>query len=154
VGACIANDDWGFRTGTFISPKDLRRFVFPWYRRIVEIIHAAGKPVFLHSCGRFDKIMDDIIDDMKFDGRHSYEDNIMPVETAYEQYHDRIAILGGIDMDFLCQAQPEQVYQRAKAMLERVAGRGGYALGSGNSIPAYVPDQNYFAMIRAGLDMR
>ena len=27
--------------------------------------------------------MDDIIDDMKYDAKHSYEDKIMPVEEAY-----------------------------------------------------------------------
>ena len=39
-------------------------------------------------------------------------------------------------------------------MLERTAGRGGYALGTGNSVPDYVPDENYFAMIRAALEVR
>jgi uroporphyrinogen decarboxylase len=90
---------------------------------------------------------------MKFDGRHSYEDNIMPVEVAYENDHGRIGIMGGIDLDFICRSKPEEVYQRSKSMLERVAGRGGYALGTGNSVPDYVPDRNYFALIRAALDM-
>ena len=93
--------------------------------------------------------MDDIIDDMRYDGKHSYEDTICPVEEMYERYHDRIAILGGIDLDFVCRSTPEAVHARAKAMLERSASRGGYALGSGNSIPAYVPDANYFAMTSA-----
>ena len=154
VGACISNDDWGFKTQTLLSPSDLRRFVFPWHKRIVATVHAAGKPVILHSCGFFFKIMGDIIDDIKFDGRHSYEDTIMPVEEAYEQYHDRIATLGGIDVDFVCRSTPEEVYARSAAMLERSAGRGGYALGTGNSVPDYVPDANYFAMIRAALDQR
>jgi uroporphyrinogen decarboxylase len=154
AGACIANDDWGFKTGTVFSPRDMRRYIFPWYRRIVEAVHAAGKPIFLHSCGYFEKIIEDIIEEMKFDGRHSYEDNILPVEEAYERYHGRIAILGGIDLDFICRAAPEDIYRRSKAMLERSASRGGYALGSGNSIPDYVPDRGYFAMIRAALDLR
>jgi uroporphyrinogen decarboxylase len=34
-------------------------------------------------------------------------------------------------------------------MIERTAARGGYALGTGNSIPDYVPIENYLAMIRA-----
>jgi uroporphyrinogen decarboxylase len=100
------------------------------------------------------KVVDDIIDNMGFDGRHSYEDSILPVEQAYELYHQRIAILGGIDVDFVCRARPEEVYQRSKAMLERTAERGGYALGTGNSVPEYVPDEGYFAMIRAALDLR
>lgn len=30
-------------------------------------------------------IMEDVIEDMKFDGRHSYEDKIIPVEEAYRR---------------------------------------------------------------------
>jgi uroporphyrinogen decarboxylase len=26
---------------------------------------------------------------------------------------------------------------------------GGYALGTGNSIPEFIPDENYFAMLKA-----
>ena len=107
----------------------------------------------LHSCGHFDRILDDIVS-MTFDGRHSYEDNILPVEQAYDQYHDKFAILGGIDLDFICRANPEDVYNRSKALLERTANLGGYALGTGNSVPDYVPDENYFAMIRAALEVR
>lgn len=154
VGACIANDDWGFKTSTLLSPATMRRLVFPWHKRIVEVCHATGKPVILHSCGYFEKIIEDIIEDIKFDGRHSYEDNIMPVEMAYERYHDRIGIMGGIDVDFICRSKPEEVYQRSKLMLERVAGSGSYALGTGNSVPDYMPDASYFALIRAALDLR
>jgi uroporphyrinogen decarboxylase len=154
VGACIANDDWGFRTNTLFSPADLRRLVFPWHKRIVEVVRAAGKPVILHSCGYFEKIIEDVIEDMRYDGRYSYEDNIMPVEVAYERYHERIAILGGIDVDFICQSQPQDVYRRSKAMLERVAERGGYALGTGTSVPDYMPDANFFALVYVVLDLR
>lgn len=154
VGACLANDDWGFISNTLISIDALRRFVFPWYRQIVDISHAAGKPVILHSCGYFENIVEDIIEDMHFDGRHSYEDNIMPVEKAYEKYHDRIAIIGGIDVNFLCESTPDEVYARSKAMLERASDRGGFALGTGNSVPEYMPDENFFALIRAALDLR
>ncbi len=149
VGACLANDDWGFITNTFISTDDLRRLVFPWYKQIVDISHAAGKPAILHSCGYFENIIEDIIEGMQFDGRHSYEDNIMPVEKAYEKYHNRIAIIGGIDVNFICNSTPDEVYERSKAMLERASERGGFALGTGNSVPEYMPDENFFALIRA-----
>ena len=152
VGACLANDDWGFISNTFISTDALRRYVFPWYKQIVDISHAAGKPVILHSCGYFENIVDDIIEDIHFDGRHSYEDNIMPVEEAYEKYHDRLAIIGGIDVNFICESTPGEVYKRSKAMLEQASEHGGFALGTGNSVPEYVPDENFFALIRAALD--
>ncbi len=153
VGACIDNDDWGFKTQTMFSPPQMREFVFPWHRQIAEVVHAAGKPLILHSCGHFERIIDDMVE-IGIDGRHSYEDAILPVEDAYERYHDVFAILGGIDLDFICRAVPEEVYARSKALLEQTADRGGYALGTGNSVADYVPDENYFAMIRAVLDQR
>jgi uroporphyrinogen decarboxylase len=153
VGACIDNDDWGFKTQTMLSPRQMRQYVFPWHKRIVEVCHRASKPVILHSCGHFERILDDMAA-IGIDARHSYEDTILPVEEAYERYRDRFAIIGGIDVDFVCRASPDEVYVRARAMLERTAGRGGYALGTGNSVPDYVPDENYFAMIRAALETR
>ena len=151
VGAMVSNDDWGFNTQPMLSVKDMQKYVFPWHKKIVEAIHAAGVPAILHSCGNPTALMDDIVHTMKFDGRHSYEDNIIPVETAYDRYSSEIAILGGLDINFLCTASPEQVYNRAAAMLERTRERGRYALGSGNSVPPYVSFENYLAMIAAAV---
>jgi len=153
VGACISNDDWGFKTQTMLAPEDMRRFVFPWHTKIVEAIHATGKPAILHSCGNFDEVMEDVIEDMKYDGKHSYEDGILTVEDSYERWGGRIAILGGIDLDYICRSSAEEVHARSLAMLDRAATRGGYALGTGNSVPEYIPDANYFAMISAATGM-
>ncbi|MEI8194724.1 MAG: uroporphyrinogen decarboxylase family protein, partial [Phycisphaerae bacterium] len=67
-------------------------------------------------------------------------------------YGRRIAIMGGIDLDFLVRRTPDEIYRRSKAMLERAQDRGSFALGSGNSIPEYVPQENYLAMIRAAVE--
>lgn len=148
VGALISNDDWGFNTQTMLSPDDMRKYVFPWHRKIVETIHSSGKPAILHSCGNLKNVMEDIIE-MGYDAKHSYEDTIQPVEEAYEIYGGRIAILGGIDLDFVCRATPDEIRNRSLAMLKRTEKRGGYAMGTGNSVPDYVPHEKYFAMISA-----
>lgn len=148
VGAIIANDDWGFNTGTMFSEDVLRKYVFPYHKKIVELAHKSGRPAILHSCGNLKEVWDDIIYDMKYDGKHSYEDNILPVEKAYDLYGDKIAILGGVDMDFVCRKTPEEVYERCRNMVLKTKCKG-YALGTGNSIPNYVPPENFKAMIRA-----
>ncbi len=86
VGAMIYNDDWGFKTQTMFSPKMLRTYVFPWCKKIAETVHLQGKPVILYSCGNLSEVMDDVIDEMKIDGKHSFEDVIIPVEEAYEKW--------------------------------------------------------------------
>jgi uroporphyrinogen decarboxylase len=152
VGACIVNDDWGFKTQTMFPPEMMESFVFPYIKKIVEVIHAHGKPAILHSCGNVKDIMDVIIDDLMLDGKHSFEDGIYPVEDAWEWWSDRIAIMGGIDVDFLVRSTPEDIYQRSLRLLEKTSEKGGYALGSGNSIPDFVPVENYLAMVRAAVD--
>jgi uroporphyrinogen decarboxylase len=149
VGAVMCNDDWGFKTQTMLSPGQMREYVFEWHKKVSDIGHKHGKPVILHSCGALFDVYEDITGWLGFDGKHSYEDVIEPVEMAYERLHGSIAVLGGMDMDFVCRSTPDEVYSRACAMLERTRGKGGYALGTGNSVPAYVPLANYYAMIAA-----
>jgi uroporphyrinogen decarboxylase len=154
VGIVIGNDDWGHKTGAVLSPVHMRRFVYPWHERIVALAHENGRPAILHSCGKLDLLMDDVIDGIGYDAKHSYEDGILPVEQAYERWGSRIAILGGIDLDFVCRAGAAAVRQRSQAMLDRSRERGGYALGTGNSVPDYVPVESYFAMIEPVLETR
>ncbi|NLM76987.1 MAG: uroporphyrinogen-III decarboxylase-like protein, partial [Ruminococcaceae bacterium] len=147
VGAIISNDDWGFQAQTMLSPAAMRRFIFPWHKKIVATGHNAGKPVILHSCGNLSEVWDDIIEEMQYDGKHSFEDKIQPVEEVYEQYGSRIAILGGFDLDFICRSTPQQIKARVQSMLHQVGDRGSFAVGTGNSVPYYVPAENYLAMI-------
>jgi uroporphyrinogen decarboxylase len=152
IGAAVVNDDWGFKTQTMLAPADMRRFIFPWHKRIVAAIHKAGRPTILHSCGQMIEVWDDIIDDIRLDAKHSFEDTIIPIEESYDRWGGRIAMVGGIDVDCLCRSTPHAIYRRSKAMLERAQTRGGYALGTGNSVTPYIPPANYRAMIRAALE--
>ena len=149
VGILMINDDWGFNSQPMLSPAQMREYAFPWHKKMVEVAHKHGKPAVLHSCGQLESVMEDIIEDMKFDGKHSYQDNILPVEDAYRRWGGCIAILGGLDVDFLVRSEPEEITARARRMLEMAEEKGGYALGSGNSIPSYIPPEHYFAMLRA-----
>jgi uroporphyrinogen decarboxylase len=153
VGAAVVNDDWGFKTGPMLSPAQMRRWVFPWHRRIVQAVHAAGRPAILHSCGQLDLLMDEIIDDLRLDGKHSFEDAILPVESAWRRWGDRIALLGGVDVDFLSRADTTAIHGHACALLETTRCRG-YALGSGNSVPDFLPDESYCALLAAAMDVR
>lgn len=86
VGAQWIADDMGFKTGTLASPEVLRQYVFPTQRRMCEIAHRNGKPVFLHSCGKLDRIMEELIDDIGIDAKHSFEDVIEPVWEAKRKW--------------------------------------------------------------------
>lgn len=147
VVAIFPGDDMGFRTSTLLPPDALRRYTLPWHKRFAALAHEHGLPYFLHSCGNILSIMDDLIDDVGIDAKHSYENAIMPVNEFQEQYGDRIGVLGGIDVDILTRYPPEVVRHEVRRVIEICHPRGRYAVGSGNSIPSYVPLENYLTML-------
>jgi uroporphyrinogen decarboxylase len=144
------SDDMGFKTGPLISPSDLREFVLPGHKLMAQMSHAAGHPYLLHCCGDIHAIMPDLIDDVRIDAKHSFEDTIEDVVTAKQRYGNRIALLGGLDMDFLCRSNETQIRQRVRHTLEQCLPGGGYCLGTGNSVANYVPLDHYLAMLDEG----
>lgn len=150
VGGLWGSDDMGFRGGTLASPAHLRQYVLPHHKRLAQMSHDAGKLYLLHSCGNLEAIMDDLIDDVKIDARHSYEDAIMPVEVYKQKYGHRVAVLGGIDIDVLARRPEDYVRQYVRSKLDACMPGGGYVLGSGNSVANYIPVANFLAMIDEG----
>ena len=144
------SDDMGFKTGPLIGPQDLREFVLPGHKKMAEMAHAAGRPYLLHSCGDLSSIMEDLIKDVQIDAKHSFEDTIEDVRDVKQQYGDRIALLGGIDVDFLCWADEETIRARVRDTLDVCLPGGGYCLGSGNSVANYIPLEAYLAMVDEG----
>ena len=149
LGIYRFGDDLGYKTGTLLSTRQLRKYVFPWQKKVVEVVHAAGKPFLLHSCGNLERVMDDLIDDVGIDAKHSFEDVILPVAEAKRRWGGRIALLGGVDVDFLCRRSPAEIREYTLRILEACAPGGGYAAGTGNTVANYIPVENYLAMLRA-----
>jgi uroporphyrinogen decarboxylase len=146
---CRFGDDLGFRSGTLISPRSIRQVIMPQYRPVIALIKGKGKPFLWHSCGCIFEVMEDAIA-LGIDAKHSNEDAIAPFDDWIARYGGRIGLLGGIDVDSLCQKTPAEITEEVvvKSRRFRAAARG-YALGSGNSIPEYVPVDGYLAMIEA-----
>jgi uroporphyrinogen decarboxylase len=147
VGAIFHVDDMGFKTGTLISPADLRRLVFPWLAKYAALAHEHQKPFFLHSCGNLYKklpsVMDDLIELVGIDGFHSFQDVILPVTEVKARYGHRVALLGGADLDKLTTLPETDLRIYLRSILETCLPGGRFAFGSGNSIPNYVPLQNF-----------
>lgn len=136
---CRFGDDLGYKSNTMLAAEDVRDFIVPQYARIVEEVHRAGKPFLLHSCGCIFDVMDDIIRVAKIDAKHSNEDQIAPFPVWVEKYGDRIGNFGGIDTDAVCRLPRVEMEAYIKDVVEQSRGHGGFAFGSGNSIPNYVP---------------
>jgi uroporphyrinogen decarboxylase len=145
--AVFPGDDMGFRSATLISPEALRSYVLPWHTRFARLAHERGLPYFLHSCGNLQAIMGDLIDGVGIDAKHSFENAIMPVADFQALYGRRIGVLGGVDIDVLGRRSPDEVRVEVRRTIDACGPRGRFAIGSGNSIPSYIPVENYLAML-------
>ncbi len=144
------SDDMGFKTGPMISPDDLRQFVLPGHKKMAEMSHQAGRPYLLHSCGNLFTIYEDLIEDVKIDAKHSFEDTIEDVRELKPIYGHRMSLLGGLDVDFLCRHSEETIRERVRSTLDICLPGGGYCLGTGNSVANYIPLNHYLAMMDEG----
>lgn len=151
VGGIFQGDDWGYKSATFLSPEDLETFVFPWHEKLCTLAHEKGKSYFLHSCGNIYGVFDAFLERVPIDAFHSFQDEILPVTEFVKRYGEKVAALGGVDLDALIRLPEEDLRRYVRGILDACAPQGGFALGSGNSIANYVPLQQYLVMLDEGL---
>lgn len=151
---CRFGDDLGFKSNTLLPAEEIRTLVIPQYRRVTDAVHQAGKPFLLHSCGQIFGVMDDLIRAARIDAKHSNEDQIAPFPVWVERYGDQIGNFGGIDTDAVCRLDEYSLREYITETVQKCRGHGGFAFGSGNSIPDYVPVENYLAMNRIIRELR
>jgi uroporphyrinogen decarboxylase len=144
------SDDMGFASGTFVAPAYMREHILPWHKKAAELCHARGRLYLMHACGNLYKIMEDLIEDVGVDGKHSFQDTFEPIALAKQRWGDRIALLGGVDVDFLCRYDEGAIRRYVRDALEVCMPGGGYCLGTGNSVANYIPLEHYLAMVDEG----
>jgi uroporphyrinogen decarboxylase len=152
VRGFFQGDDMGFKTQPLVGPDTLRELILPWHKKAAQLAHDRNQLYLFHSCGQIDSIMNDLIDDVKIDAKHSFEDAICPVADFKKQYGKRVAVLGGIDVHKLCTLSEPELRKEVRRTLDACMPGGRFALGSGNSVANYVPLDNYLAMLHEGLN--
>ncbi len=133
-----------------VNPRMFKRFVTPYDKHIVEIIHQYGGIVNYHTHGRLHDILDDIAE-IGVDVMSPIESGIRGDVTLAEVKHivgDRVCLKGNLDdMAFLALASEEEVRAAAEGCVEQAAEGGGYIL-SGTDAGIYSPEwvQSFLTM--------
>jgi len=151
VFACIMGDDLSHGGGPIMPPALYRRHVFPWMKRVADLAHSHGMPFGLHSCGNNEAIMEELIEEVGIDAKHSFQDGVEPVTAFKAKYGGRVAVLGGLDMGKLATLPTADFRAYCRSVLAGCMEGGGYALGTGNSPATYVRLENFYAMHEEGL---
>jgi uroporphyrinogen decarboxylase len=148
VAAFWMSDDLGFNTGAFLSPADLREFIFPVYAELGRMCHARDLPFILHSCGNLNSILGDIAD-CGVNCLHSLPPGLYDLAKLKRDWGHKLAFSGNVDLNILglgTEADVRQAVQRVKQVWATDP-VGGILLSSSNSIANYAKVENYLTMM-------
>ena len=149
VGAVFNPDDIAHNTGLLVHPKYLRKYMFPWYKKIGDVCREKGIGYVFHSDGDCSEAMDDLIN-CGFQGFNPIQPNCMDIDAVKQTWGDKLCLIGNLNLDStLTLGTPDDVRAEVYERIRTVGPGGGYMVASSNSITDYVPLANMRALLDA-----
>ncbi|MBP6506801.1 MAG: hypothetical protein KA257_04490 [Opitutaceae bacterium] len=146
IDAVYFGDDWGQQQGLQMGPGLWREFIRPELARMYAAVRAAGKFVFIHSCGDVDELFDDLIA-AGVNCFNPFQPEVMDVADLMRRYRGRLAFHGGLSTQrTLPYGTPADVRAETRRLLA-LGGEGGYILSPAHAVEGDVPLENMLAFI-------
>jgi uroporphyrinogen decarboxylase len=146
IDAVYFGDDWGQQRGLQMGPRLWHQFIYPELKRMYSVVQAAGRYVFIHSCGDVDEIFEDLIG-IGLNCFNPFQPEVMDVESLMEHYRGRLTFHGGLSTQrTLPFGTVEDVRVETKRLLAMGA-RGGYIFAPAHDVEGDVPLENMLAFI-------
>jgi len=111
LDALSFNDDWGTQKSLLISPELWRQIFKPMYREYAEVVHAAGKFIFMHSDGYITPVIGDLVE-IGIDALNS-QLFCMDIEEIGRLYKGKITFWGEIDRQWALTVEDTQMAKDA-----------------------------------------
>ena len=134
-------DDLGYKNGLLISEELWRELVKPYQQRTIDWAHNHGIKIQLHSCGKVDSLIPELIE-IGLDTLNPLETKAGMDPIALRRKHgDKICFRGGFDiMNWSDFGKAEAEIREKLPVLKR---GGGYIFASDHSVADNVSIENY-----------
>ena len=142
----MCGDDYGYNFGLQIPLKQWQRFVKPYLKQYVEIVHEKGAKFIIHTCGDIHELFPDFVD-IGIDGVESLQPHINDLEL-YQKKYPEITLMGTIDdTELLKKGSPTEVRDSVKKSINKLGKNGNYIPGPTNFLLDQ-PPENIVAMYK------
>lgn len=147
IDAVYFGDDWGQQRGLQMGPRLWRKLIYPVLKRMYAVVHAAGKYVFIHSCGDVDELFDDLID-IGVNCFNPFQPEVMDVLALLHRYRGRLAFHGGLSTQRTLPHGTINDVQVECGRLLAAGSQGGYIFAPAHDVEGDVPLENMLAFIQ------
>lgn len=147
VDAFHFGDDWGQQHGLIIDPDLWRKFFKKPLRKLYEVVHAAGVPVSIHSCGDITDIIPDLIE-IGVNIISPLQAEALDFKFLKKEYGKDLSFWGGISTQkTLPFGTPDEVRAEIRNTIKILAQDGGYILAPSHDLQGDIPLENMLAFI-------
>lgn len=133
----------GMNGRTLISPKQLREFFLPSFRKQIQTWKAAGGRILLHSCGNINEILDDLAD-IGIDAINNIRVRAgMDLASAKARIGDRVTIVANVDATgIMCQNDRQLISDAIGQVVDTAGQDGGLIIATDHSFHEGIPTEN------------
>ena len=145
-------EDMGGQEGLMVSLDHIRRFLLPWMKRMIDLVHQAGAYVFFHSDGAIRQVLPDMID-LGIDVLNPIQWRCKDMErhALQRDFGADLVFHGGVDnQQTLAFGSVEDVRREVRENMQIFGGDGCYILAPCHNIQAVSPPENVVAMYETG----
>jgi len=147
-----------YATPPYLPPRLFEKFVTPYVREMVELIHSRGAKARLHCHGKIGEVLDMITATGcdSIDPCEAPPDGDIALADVKDRIGDQMCILGNIQMHLLETASREEVREAVKTSMAAAKRGGGFVImptaSPINSPLSPRTEENYMEFIEASLE--
>ena len=139
-------DDYGMQSGLIMGKPHWRRLIKPRLARLFALARNEGRQVYIHSCGKVDSILEDLIE-IGLNIFNPFQPEVMDVFSVFGSCRGRLSFAGGLGVQSVLPHGTQDEVRQATAKLIELGRNGGLIIEPSHAVTNDVPPENVVAMM-------
>ena len=130
ITALYVMDDIAANSGLMLSPAQAQEHIIPHWKKVIDVAHAAGKPVFFHTDGKVDELYDVFADELKVGMLNPLQPDLQDCGDFSTNYKGRTGIYGGLYTGRIHMMSPDEIRKHVFNLFADCGAGGGLVVSS------------------------